>query len=146
MKYQVVRAGDRLPFGRLSFKVLAPQAVIEDIGHNNNSVVLRLDVGSVSFLFTGDAQHMEEQFMMDAGAPLKATILKVGHHGAASASSPAFLEAVDPEVAIYSRVRATCTASPNRKHWITCSRSARMCMGRILTAPSPCSPMARPTR
>lgn len=115
VKYQVVRAGDNLRFGRLSFKVLAPQAVIEDIGHNNNSVVLRLDVGSISFLFTGDAQHMEEQFMMDAGAPLKATILKVGHHGAASASSPAFLETVDPETAIYSSGKGNMHGLPEQE-------------------------------
>ncbi|MBE0698336.1 MAG: MBL fold metallo-hydrolase, partial [Anaerolineaceae bacterium] len=82
VRYQIVKAGDSLPFGRLSFNVLAPPKVIKEIGHNNNSVVLRLDVGKVSFLFAGDAQRMEEQWMMDAGVPLKSTILKVGHHGA----------------------------------------------------------------
>jgi len=102
VKYQTVRAGDSLRFGRLTLQVLAPQAVIEAIGHNNNSVVLRLDVGKISFLFVGDAMHMEEESMLDAGVPLQATILKVGHHGDDTASSPVFLEAVKPEVAIYS--------------------------------------------
>lgn len=102
VKYQLVRAGDKLRFGRLALQVLAPQAVIEEIGHNNNSVVLRLDVGKVAFLFVGDAMHMEEESMMSAGMPLKANILKVGHHGDDTASSPVFLETVKPDVAIYS--------------------------------------------
>ena len=102
VKYQIVKAGDTLSFGRLSFKVLAPPAVIEAIGHNNNSVVLRLDVGKISFLFVGDAMKLEEEWMMNAGVPLHVNILKVGHHGDDTASSPAFLEAVKPETAIYS--------------------------------------------
>jgi competence protein ComEC len=102
VKYQIVRAGDTLPFGRLSFKVLAPPSINKTIGHNNNSIVLRLEVGRVSFLFVGDAMKMEEQWMMDAGVPLHVNILKVGHHGDDTASSPAFLETVKPEVAIYS--------------------------------------------
>jgi competence protein ComEC len=102
VRTQVVRAGATLPFGRLSFKVLAPPSINKSIGHNNNSIVLRLDVGKVSFLFVGDAMKMEEQWMMDAKEALHVNILKVGHHGDDTASSPAFLETVKPEVAIYS--------------------------------------------
>ena len=102
MKYQVVKAGDKLRFGRLTLQVIAPPTVIDAIGHNNNSVVLRLVVGKVSFLFVGDAMHMEEEWMMSAGVPLQANILKVGHHGDDTASGPVFLETVKPEVGIYS--------------------------------------------
>jgi competence protein ComEC len=102
VRTQIVRAGATLPFGRLSFKVLAPASINKAIGHNNNSIVLRLDVGKVSFLFVGDAMKMEEQWMLDAKAPLHVNILKVGHHGDDTASSPVFLETVKPEVAIYS--------------------------------------------
>jgi competence protein ComEC len=102
VRYQIVKAGDKLPFGRLSFKVLAPGKVNKEIGHNNNSIVLRLDVGQISFLFVGDAMKMEEQWMLDRKASLHVNILKVGHHGDDTASSPVFLETVKPEVAIYS--------------------------------------------
>ena len=40
--------------------------------------------------------------MLAAGEDVRAQILKVGHHGSSSASSPDFLAAVRPEVAIYS--------------------------------------------
>lgn len=102
VKVQIVKAGATLPFGRLSFKVLAPPTVIKEIGHNNNSIVLRLEVGRISFLFVGDAMKMEEEWMMNAGVPLHVNVLKVGHHGDDTASAPVFLETVKPEVAIYS--------------------------------------------
>ncbi|MFH0729367.1 MAG: hypothetical protein V2B19_23890 [Pseudomonadota bacterium] len=70
---------------------------------NNNSVVLRLVFGKVSFLFTGDAQaDAESSMLISSVSPVKATILKVGHHGSRTASSPAFLSVVQPEVAVYS--------------------------------------------
>jgi beta-lactamase superfamily II metal-dependent hydrolase len=40
--------------------------------------------------------------MLASGLPMQATILKVGHHGSSTSSSPAFLQAVQPKIAIYS--------------------------------------------
>ena len=69
---------------------------------NNYSLVTRLDVGSSSFLFTGDCEAPCEQEMIDAGMDLDVDILKVGHHGSSTSSSEAFLDAVSPEVAVIS--------------------------------------------
>ena len=69
---------------------------------NNYSIVTRLDVGSSSFLFTGDCEAACEQEMIDAGVDLDVDILKVGHHGSSTSSSEAFLDAVSPEVAVIS--------------------------------------------
>lgn len=69
---------------------------------NNYSLVTRLDVGSSSFLFTGDCEAVCEQEMIDAGVDLDVDILKVGHHGSSTSSNEAFLEAVSPEVAVIS--------------------------------------------
>ena len=63
--------------------------------------MLRLVFGKVAFLFTGDAGKQAEAGMLAAGEDVQAQILKVGHHGSSSASSPAFLAAVKPQVAIY---------------------------------------------
>src|SRR5215475_4096588 len=69
---------------------------------NANSVVIRLSYGNFSMLFTGDAETETEQLMMKSGEPLRAQVLKVGHHGSRYATSVKFLEAVSPEVAIIS--------------------------------------------
>jgi len=86
--------------------VLAPERPLitgtsSDI--NNNSVVLRMSYGRVSLLFTGDAQaEAEQRLLSHGGADLAAQILKVGHHGSAYSSTPEFLAAVHPRIAIIS--------------------------------------------
>ena len=67
-------------------------------GANDNSVVTRLTYGDVSLLLTGDIEAPVEEEMVRAGAIRKSTLLKLAHHGSCGASTPAFLEAVDPEV------------------------------------------------
>jgi len=69
---------------------------------NANSVVLRLSYGNFSMLFTGDAETETEDLMMKSGVPLRAQVLKVGHHGSRYATSARFLEAVAPEAAVIS--------------------------------------------
>ncbi|MGE0132641.1 MAG: ComEC/Rec2 family competence protein [Blastocatellales bacterium] len=72
---------------------------------NANSVVLRLSYGGFTMLFTGDAEFETEALMMKStalGAPLRAQVLKIGHHGSRHATSGKFLDAVGPEAAIIS--------------------------------------------
>jgi competence protein ComEC len=67
---------------------------------NENSLVTRLVYGNVSMLLTGDAGKPAEAALLAAGAPVRATVLKVGHHGSTSSSSPAFVAAVNPTWAV----------------------------------------------
>ncbi len=80
---------------------LAPNsAEYEDL--NDYSVVLKMTCGDVSFLFTGDATAVSESEMLKLHRDkLKATILKVGHHGSTSSSSAAFLKEVGPDVTVF---------------------------------------------
>lgn len=71
---------------------------------NNDSVVVRVDFGRSSFLFTGDAEHealsaMLESYEDDLRA-FEVDVLKVGHHGSKNATSADFLRAVTPKMAI----------------------------------------------
>ena len=71
-------------------------------GNNRNSLVLRATMGKFSLLLTGDVDaDIEERLSLD-GAPLNATVLKVAHHGAPSGASKAFLDQVDPRLAVLS--------------------------------------------
>ncbi len=57
----------------------------------------------MSILFVGDAEHEEEQELLaTARDRLRADVLKVGHHGSRTSSTPAFLEAVAPRDAVIS--------------------------------------------
>jgi competence protein ComEC len=97
----IVKQGDTISQGMLDLAVLNPvDTHVSDL--NSNSLVLRLVYGRVSFLFMGDADKAAEVNMIAAGLAAPVTILKVGHHGSDSASSPAFLALIKPAVAIYS--------------------------------------------
>lgn len=66
------------------------------------SVVIRLDFGTQSYLFCGDAETENEKEMIKSGLSLKSNIIKLGHHGSSTSSMKEFLVAVDPEIAIIS--------------------------------------------
>jgi competence protein ComEC len=68
---------------------------------NTNSLVLKIRYGKVSFLFTGDIKSDTEAAMLGEDTEeLRADVLKVAHHGSASSSGQAFLEAVKPRVGV----------------------------------------------
>jgi competence protein ComEC len=69
---------------------------------NNNSVVLRLTWGEVSFLLPGDLEKAGEEALLSEGEDVRSTVLKVAHHGAANATSASLLAAVHPAVAVIS--------------------------------------------
>ncbi|MBI3945260.1 MAG: ComEC/Rec2 family competence protein [Armatimonadetes bacterium] len=73
-----------------------------DDAENESSLVLRVDFGQVSFLLTGDIGAATEERLRASGAPLRAMVLKVAHHGSGGSSSEAFLDAVAPRLAVIS--------------------------------------------
>lgn len=93
------RRGDTIQAGNLTFDVLNPANLSGTI--NNNSIVLSLSYGQVDFLFEGDAEQETEASMLAEDIVPDVDILKVGHHGSRTASSMQFLEATEPEYAIY---------------------------------------------
>jgi competence protein ComEC len=70
---------------------------------NDSSIVCRLVYKKFSVMFPGDAGiETERRIVRKKGGPLKSTVLKVAHHGSDTSSSPIFLRAVAPEVAVIS--------------------------------------------
>lgn len=69
---------------------------------DDEGLVLRLLNGSVSFLFTADITAATEMELLMARAPLPSTVLKVAHHGSATATSDEFLAVVKPVLAVIS--------------------------------------------
>ncbi len=69
---------------------------------NDNSIAFMLEYRDFRMLFTGDAGTAAEQRFLNEGIDLHADVLKVGHHGSAYGSTPAFIAAVHPRYAIVS--------------------------------------------
>ena len=107
--YRFARAGQQLTVGDAELTILNPldsdeamAATASDL--NNASIVVKASWPDLSFLLTGDAESRVERLLLTAwpGGELQADILKVGHHGSKSSTSPEFLAAVQPSAAIVS--------------------------------------------
>ena len=96
--------GMRLLIGDVVLTVLNPGPTPPPLepraGGNDASVVLRIDYGETSMLLSGDVESEGERKMLAAGLPLRADVLKVGHHGSRNSTSAPFLTAVAPSLAV----------------------------------------------
>lgn len=70
---------------------------------NDNSTILKIKIEKFSFLFTGDASKKVEKALLKEN--IKATFLKLGHHGSKTSSDELFLKKVNPSFAIISSGR-----------------------------------------
>jgi competence protein ComEC len=101
--YEEPRAGDRTGIGPLSLEVVNPPVGVELSDLHDAGLGLRVTFGEVRLLFTGDSEAATERRMAEASPErIDADILQLGHHGSITSTTPAFLAAVDPAVAIYS--------------------------------------------
>lgn len=107
----VLKPADTLTVGGVKLEVLWPdmEAVTSDMTDltkdvNDTSLVIRMDYGEHSSLFTGDLYVRGEGWLLDAiddVAKLDVDFLKVPHHGRNTSSSEAFVGAVTPELAVF---------------------------------------------
>ncbi|MES2178774.1 MAG: DNA internalization-related competence protein ComEC/Rec2 [Gemmatimonadota bacterium] len=105
MPWQRVRPGDSLVVDDIVLTALAPDsawtAALTDA--NLASSVLVARIGGAHVLFTGDAEAAEEDWLLaHSREALTADVLKVGHHGSSTSTTPAFLDAVRPRIALVS--------------------------------------------
>ncbi len=95
-------SGDSFTFGSVAVRVLNPQPgwPSHKHGEDDESLVLHMQFGETSVLLVGDS-HQRIEKLLATEAP-QADVLKVGHHGSATSSSPEFLAAVKPRYAVVS--------------------------------------------
>ena len=96
----VPEPGERFTLGSAWVEILGPVKEYDDT--NDTSIVLRIDYGETSFLFTGDMETGAEQDLMESGADVRATVLKAGHHGSDTSTSYQFLREVMPKYTVIS--------------------------------------------
>jgi competence protein ComEC len=99
--FSTPKRGDKIDFSSgIDVKVLNPGSTYFTDDVNQNSIVLKVTDGSVSFLLMGDAGPEAESAIMEAGYDVNADILKVGHHGSRTSSGASFISAVSPAVSV----------------------------------------------
>ena len=96
----VPSTGDSFTLGSAACTILAVNTDSSD--PNNTSIVLRIVYGDTSFLFTGDAERVVEQAILNRGTNINSTVLKVGHHGSESSTSYVWLREIMPQYAVIS--------------------------------------------
>ena len=72
---------------------------------NNHSLVIRIDFGAASFLFTGDMEETAIETLVDrytGTAMLDVDLYEVGHHGSHNGTTKPLLDAMSPEIAVIS--------------------------------------------
>ena len=110
-------AGDQVWVDRLKITAVWPQEKIlkslvkntspvtenpEKQSTNDQSMVLSVEIGDFSALFTGDLESEQEAILVDQEKIDRTTLLKLGHHGSAGSSSDLFLKNLDPALAVAS--------------------------------------------
>ncbi len=80
---------------------------------NDSALVLRVSYGDVSFLLTSDVSQDGQAELLSAGQWPLATVLQLPRHGGARSLDSAFLEAVQPQVAIVHADRANRLGDPD---------------------------------
>ena len=92
--------GDVYKLGDATVRIVGPARDFEDM--NDQSVVCLVTYGQRRFLFQGDAETPSENAILDSGQDVAADVLKVGHHGSSTSTLKAYLQAVNPSVALIS--------------------------------------------
>ncbi len=100
--HRACAAGQQWQWDGVSFSIVHP-ATTWNGNDNDRSCVLKISNGQVSSLLTGDILARSERYLAHTNPQaLAANILVVPHHGSASSSTPAFVQAVSPQWVLFS--------------------------------------------
>lgn len=100
LKIKSTAAGMDIPLEGVDAQILAPEPNLKSDNLNDYSIVIRLTHGNISFLFQGDAEKRSEKHILDKEIDIEADLIKLGHHGSSTSSSPKYIKAVKPSYAI----------------------------------------------
>ena len=116
LKINELKGGMVIDLGNeTNFEVFTPQnSNYEEL--NDYSPIMKLNFDKTSYLFTGDAEKIaENEALTKYKASLDSDVIKFGHHGSSSSSSPAFIEAVSPKYGIISCAKDNKYGHPHRE-------------------------------
>ena len=138
---EVPQTGDSWTLGSASVQIIGPVQTYSD--PNNGSLVLRVDYGGTSFLFTGDMEQKAEADLMDSGANVRADVLRPDTMAARPAPPRPFWRLWRPPSPSSASGRITTTVIRARTCWPGWRRWARRSIAPIPRARSSSPPTAR---
>jgi len=94
-------AGQTWQWDNVQFEFLHPDKNYQDSRDNNMSCVLKIDNGKNSILLTGDI-HQKIERRLSQHEKIDSDILVIPHHGSRTSSSLNFIQAVTPQLALFS--------------------------------------------
>ncbi len=98
-------AGQHWEWDDVRFSILngPTDALGEPAPDNNGGCVLKIETGGHAALLPADIERgTEARLVQQHRAALRADVLLAAHHGSRTSSTPAFVEAVNPELVIFS--------------------------------------------
>jgi competence protein ComEC len=114
---ETVGAGDLLKIGDVAFEVLWPPSKLNTNApsRNNDSVMLRVRLGTKSLLLTGDIEKEGESMVLSEGVDLQSDVVKVAHHGSKTSSIEKFVNVTRPSLAVISVGRTSMFGHPHKE-------------------------------
>jgi competence protein ComEC len=105
--WRTVQAGDREWFQNVELRVLHPPPPEWERQRirNEDSIVVEARLGDVSIVLAGDIGREGEHAILSRLEPGRLTVLKAGHHGSATSSTPELLASLAPAAVIFSAGR-----------------------------------------
>lgn len=100
LRIRAAHAGTTITIDDVRAEILAPDIHLDSDNLNDYSVVLKLTYGKTKFLLQGDAEEKTEESILESGIDIRSDVIKLGHHGSSTSSTPSYIEAVDPDYAI----------------------------------------------
>lgn len=104
-KHHCCAAGQAWDWGGVRFEMLHPAPVSyasDKWKPNARSCTLKISYGTQAILLPGDIEAVQEGQLLGGDAQrLRATVLLAPHHGRVTSSTPEFLAAVRPDLALF---------------------------------------------
>ena len=100
IKHVISDKSEEVKLGKIMF-----ESILNDVSFDNSnddSIVLAFTLGGLNYLFMGDASLAYEKEFLKKYISYPIDVLKVGHHGSKTSTSPAFIQATAPQLAIIS--------------------------------------------
>ena len=118
-RFVLARAGDRIVLDEergVVLSVLFPDRDASQFETNTGSIVAELVYGDTCFLLTGDSPTAIEEYLVELyNDALECDVLKAGHHGSRTSSSPEFVKAVSPTYAVISAGKENRYGHPHKE-------------------------------
>jgi competence protein ComEC len=114
---RIIAAGDVLRFGEVTASVLWPLPLANPnaASRNNDSIVLRLQMGDRAVLLTGDIEMAGENALLKAKENMRADVVKVAHHGSKTSSTESSITSTQARFAIISVGQTSIFGHPNKE-------------------------------